>query len=175
MKAAALFGMVLAVARTAYVQSAAPSCIVWKAASEGTHSPPGTFFAGLTQGRDESGFCRLRVQNSSSSAVLVGRYSEGGPCFYTSLVKYGNKRNGTASTGFEASADCGLEWADRQSMTGSFPDSVVKAGSEPTAGATIGMCLARGRAHKTLIPGQLYLDGARVGQCCWSAGNKESC
>ena len=52
MKAAALFGMVLAVARTAYVQSAAPSCIVWKAASEGTHSPPGTFFAGL-QGKGD--------------------------------------------------------------------------------------------------------------------------
>ena len=70
--------------------------------------------------------------------------------------------------GTQASADCGLEWADRQSMTGSFPDSVVKAGSEPTAGATIGMCLAKnGEGRGSLIPGQLYLDGARVGQCCW--------
>ena len=119
------------------------------------------------------------IQNGSSSpSVLVGKYSEASYCYFTSLDKYGNKRNGSASTGFEvatASAECGVEFTHRQSPR-HFADNVVAAGIEPTAGASVGMCLVQnGEGAGSLIPGQLYLDGPRVGQCCWSANYEEYC
>ena len=54
-----------------------------------------------------------------------------------------------------------------------FPNITV-AGGVDMNGAELGLCLAtNGEGSGSEIPGQLFLDGPRFGQCCFSSGWKK--
>lgn len=156
----------------------ASACLTWLRA---TSSTSGAWTPGTQSGKPQ-GVCRYISLNTVPLGVEIGKY-EPPSCYFTAQgLGLALKQNGTATLddGYDVvtidSTKCTVDDSVTVSAAGqALPADAAVAGFRAD-GTSLGVCFVPdGEGKGSLIAGQLYLSGPRLGQCCWSAGYLEHC